>query len=218
MIESDFKYFVNSFILENLMYFISLKASVNCGECRDGFQQNSSHRCFRVGYRFHERRDILYYFNEAISDAMDVLTMDVYLADIQNAIYNNLLKLNYPDYEIYGINSIQNIVSTIRSEQSVIWCFDQLWWSHPDDVFEIPIPPVMGKSPTAANGCYMLNGATPLSATPVSTVQPVGATSTAEAVGTAFSVLNSGVSPDDEVKIFIYKFKCSECHVILNKI
>lgn len=58
----------------------------------------------------------------------------------------------------------------------------------------------MVKSPTAANGCYMLNGATSLSATPVSTVQPVGATSTAEAVGTAFSVLNSGVSPDDEVK------------------
>ena len=73
---------------------------MDCVDCRDGILQDETHVCYRVGHRFHERRDLLYYFNEALENSMDILTMDFYLADIQTAVYKNLLKLNYPDYDI----------------------------------------------------------------------------------------------------------------------
>ena len=235
MIESDFKYFINSFILENIMYFIGLKASADCEECRNGIPQDHTHQCYRVGHRFHERRDLLFYFNEALSNSTDILTMDFYLADIQDTVHNNLLKLNYSEPDVTCINSKANIVSTIRSANSALWCFHQLWNSHPDPVYQLPIPVITVKSPTAANGCYIINDVATQQPAPVATQQPAPVATqqpaavatqqpalaqpvafTAEAIGTALNVvLNNELSPDNQVKILFENLKCSKCFVIL---
>ena len=122
MLLQDSKYFVNAFMLENLTYFINLKVCINSYKCKQGYQQDQPHPCYTVYHRFHERTDLLYYFNEAVLDVIDVLTLDFYLNDIQTAVHNSLLKLNYLDWEMFGINTKSHIEGNIRSEESVVWC------------------------------------------------------------------------------------------------
>ena len=198
MLIQDFKYFVNAFMLENLFYFINLKNCINCYKCR----QDPTHPCYTVSYRFHERTDSLYYLNQAIFDVIDVLTLDLYLKDIHKAVHNSLLKLHYQDWEISTINTTSNIEDTIRIEESVLWCFDQLWLSHPIGVVKLPKAPITAKSPSAASGCFELNA----SVAPIPTQQPdSNATSTTggtSVAGTIGSTLNDMLSPDDEVNSF----------------
>ena len=40
MLIQDFKYFVNAFMLENLIYFINLKNCINCYKCQQGCRQD----------------------------------------------------------------------------------------------------------------------------------------------------------------------------------
>ena len=56
-------------------------------KCKEGFQQDSTHSCFTVVGRFHERTDLLFYSNQAMFDVIDVLTLEFYLNDIQKAVH-----------------------------------------------------------------------------------------------------------------------------------
>ena len=125
MIQQDFKYFVNAFILENLMYFINLKICANCLKCKEGFQQDSSHSCYTVVCRLHERADLLFYYNQAIFDVIDVLTLEFYLNDIQKAVHKKTFETSLQRSGIFAINSKYNIEGMIKSKESVHWRFDQ---------------------------------------------------------------------------------------------
>ena len=95
MIEQDFKYFVNSYIIQNLMYFINLKVEANCDQCHRGLDLDPSRDCFTIDYKYHERADLLFYFNDAFFATLEVLNLEPYLLDIQKTISVNLLKLKY---------------------------------------------------------------------------------------------------------------------------
>ena len=203
MIEQDFKYFVNSYIIGNLMYFINLKVQANCEECHEGLDFDPSHDCYRIGYKFHERAHLLYYFNDAFFTTLDVLKLELYLLDIQKTISINLLKLGYSKNEIDCINSMDNIWTVVRSEESALWCFDQLWRSHPDKVAQIIIPCLPSEQPLAGNNHLMTEADSVAS---LSTAQVISgpsdsaaSLSTAEAISTALNHVHTGVSysPDD---------------------
>ena len=177
------------------MYFINLKVEANCEQCHRVLDFNPSHDCFSIDYKFHERAHLLFYFNVFFA-TLDVLNLEPYLLDIQKTISANLLKLKYDRSEIANINSLANISSVIRSEESAFWCFDQLWRSHPDKAVEIVITPLPTRQPLADT-----DSAACLLTTEVISDQSDSAasSSTAEVISTALNQLHSDVSysPDD---------------------
>lgn len=126
-------------MIQNIMHFITVKAHANCEECLEGLPMDSSHDCLRLRANFHERSHLLYYFDEVMSMVMNMMKMKSYLNDIQQYIYICLLRNGYSKEEIQPINLLDNIVEVIESHDSIHWCFDQLWRSHPVPIIQLSV-------------------------------------------------------------------------------
>ena len=108
------------------MYFINLKCALTATNVNK--DTNKIKRILITRFIIGSMRGqiFLYYFNEAVFGVIDVLTLDFYLNGIQKAVHNSLLKLNYLDWEMFGINTKSHIEGIIRSVESVVWCYNHL--------------------------------------------------------------------------------------------
>lgn len=147
MIEQHFKFIIYKWMIDNMFYFINLKAKSSCHMCLEGKALNDSHSCWELAPQYHTRAHLLLYYTEAYFAILDVLEIPSVLDDLQGLTQILLLNNGHSLDSVKQINTTRNIKEVVFHDQDgMTWIFNEFWQHHPDAIATItpPMPLLQG--------------------------------------------------------------------------
>ena len=95
MIFNSFCFILYEWMLEQLMYAISLKAQAKCPQCKEAQQLDQSHGCYFVSSSYHERWQLLCHFNASVHTVWQILKTPTMLDNVKEYINTRLLQAGF---------------------------------------------------------------------------------------------------------------------------